>query len=154
MRQNGVTAWNTGWRASEYVTDARRSATNSRCTRVFEFAMVRLVPGVRRVGEAPSDCRWEIVAPNSIDPHAHAIARLDLSKKPRLACAMANSTQDGTPDELAAMKPEVASLPSAHMHRAAFEEQVVAQRIRNASAVVRARQKVARERRKPVQHPR
>ena len=40
MRQNGVTAWNTGLRASEYVTDALRSATNSRCTHVFEFAMV------------------------------------------------------------------------------------------------------------------
>src|SRR4029077_9171899 len=107
MRQNGVTAWNTGLCASEYVTDALRSATNSRCTRVFEFAMVRLVPGDSRFGEAPSDFRsdphWEIVAPNSINPHAHAIVRLDLSRKPRLACAMGNSTQDRTPDDLAAM---------------------------------------------------
>ena len=31
MRQNGVTAWNTGMRPSEYVVVAFRRATNSRC---------------------------------------------------------------------------------------------------------------------------
>jgi hypothetical protein len=66
---------------------------------------------------------------------------------------MENTMQGRTPDDRTAIKPEVASSPAVQTHRAAFEEQVLAQRIRNASAVVRAHQKVARARQSPVRQP-
>jgi hypothetical protein len=39
MRQNGVTAWNTGMRPLEYVVVAFRRATNSRCKYRKEFSI-------------------------------------------------------------------------------------------------------------------
>jgi hypothetical protein len=61
--------------------------------------------------------------------------------------------QGRSPDGLTVIKLKVGSPPSVQTHRAAFEEQALAQRIRNSSAVVRAQQKIARERRKPGPQP-
>jgi hypothetical protein len=61
--------------------------------------------------------------------------------------------QGRTPDDRTAIKPEVASSPAVQTYRAAFEEKVLAQRVRNASAKVRAHLKVARERQSPVRPP-
>jgi hypothetical protein len=47
----------------------------------------------------------------------------------------------------------ISSTSSAQVTRAEFEAQMSAQRMRNASAVVRAQQKVAHDRRKPIRHP-
>jgi hypothetical protein len=66
---------------------------------------------------------------------------------------MGNSTQGRIPDDLTAIKPEVSDSSTIQTHRAAFEEQALAQRMRNASAIVRAQQKVARERRNTVRQP-
>jgi hypothetical protein len=66
---------------------------------------------------------------------------------------MENSTQGRIPDDLTAIKPEIADSATIQTHRAAFEEQALAQRTRNASAIVRAQQKVARERRNSVRQP-
>jgi hypothetical protein len=66
---------------------------------------------------------------------------------------MENTMQGRTPDDHAAIKPEVAASPSMKTYRAAFEEQALAQRARNASAIVRAQQKVARERQMPGRQP-
>ena len=66
---------------------------------------------------------------------------------------MENTTQGRTPDDHAAIKPETAASPSMQTYRAAFEEQALAQRARNASAIVRAQQKVARERQMPGRQP-
>ena len=46
----------------------------------------------------------------------------------------------------------VSCASSAQVSRLEFEAQMSAQRMRNASAVVRAQQKVAHNRRKPVRH--
>ena len=78
---------------------------------------------------------------------------LDPDQNRRLACVMGNSTQGRIPDDLTAIKPEVSDSSTIQTHRAAFEEQALAQRMRNASAIVRAQQKVARERRNTVRQP-
>jgi hypothetical protein len=48
---------------------------------------------------------------------------------------------------------ETPAPPPAQPSRAEFDARLEAQRARNASAIVRAQQKVARERRMPVRHP-
>jgi hypothetical protein len=63
---------------------------------------------------------------------------------------MENLMRWHTPDDPA--EPEMSSKSSASVSRAEFEAQMSAQRMRNASAVVRAQQKVARNRRKPIRH--
>lgn len=80
-------------------------------------------------------------------------AHLDLSRMRRVGCRMENTTQGRTPDDHAAIKPEAAASSSMQTYRAAFEEQALAQRARNASAIVRAQQKVARERQMPGRQP-
>ena len=80
-------------------------------------------------------------------------AHLDLNSMRRVGCHMENTMQGRTPDDHAAIKPEVAASPSIQTYRAAFAEQALAQRARNASAIVRAQQKVARARQMPGRQP-
>ena len=79
---------------------------------------------------------------------------LDLDRCGRVACTMKSKTPDQTRDDLAFIKLERAGYPLVAKDRTAFAEQAVAQRIRNASAVGRAKQKIARERLGPVRPPR
>ena len=64
---------------------------------------------------------------------------------------MQNSMKGHIPD--GPTNAEISSASSARVSRVEFEAQISAQRMRNASAVVRAQQKVAHDRRKPVRHP-
>ena len=64
---------------------------------------------------------------------------------------MENSMKRHIPDD--PTDAGISSTSSAQVSRAEFEAQMSAQRMRNASAVVRAQQKVAHNRRKPVRHP-
>jgi hypothetical protein len=66
---------------------------------------------------------------------------------------MENAVQGRTPDDRTAIKPEAAASPAVQTYRAEFEEQILAQRIRNAAAKVRAHLKVARERQSQVRTP-
>ena len=61
---------------------------------------------------------------------------------------MENSMKGHIPDD--PTDAGISSASSAQVSRAEFEARMSAQRMRNASAVVRAQQKVARDRRKPV----
>jgi uncharacterized protein (DUF1800 family) len=63
---------------------------------------------------------------------------------------MENSMKRHIPDD--PTDAGISSTSSAQVSRAEFEAQMSAQRMRNASAVVRAQQKVARIRRKTIRH--
>jgi hypothetical protein len=64
---------------------------------------------------------------------------------------MENSMKGRTPDDPTG--PEISSKSPVPVSWGESDPQLSAQRMRNASAVVRAQQKVARDRRKPVRHP-
>jgi hypothetical protein len=132
MRQNGVTAWNTGLRASEYVTVALRSATNSRGTCVIEVAIVGLVSGNRRFGEALS-CRGSGAMRRTRSVGARSritsppACGLDLNLNRWVACVIGNSVQGRTPGDLTAMELAAPSPHSVRPSRAVFDTQALAQ---------------------------
>jgi hypothetical protein len=82
----------------------------------------------------------------------HRVCVLAIAGEGRLPCPMERSMHGRTPNNFIAA--EAGSPLSRQASRATFEAQTLIQRGRNASAIVRAYQKVARERHEPVQQPR